>query len=62
MIQRLSDWWLEYRIGFVFYALMHEKDRNEQRWLACLHKNLIKQRSPQQIARMERRMGIDGTH
>ena len=58
MIQRLNDWLLERRIAFALRRMMLCKDRNNQRRIALFMAELCKARSPGQVARMEKRMGL----
>jgi len=54
MIQRLKDYLHEFRIHAAFLRVT----RNPTRHNSETFRRLILDRSPQQVARMERRMGI----
>lgn len=54
MIQRLKDYMHEFRIHTAFQRVMRNPTRHNNE----AFRQLILDRSPQQVARMERRMGI----
>jgi len=58
MIQRIKDIVLEFRIRLALTRLVATENKSEQRKEAELMAQLHRQRSPQQIDRMERKMGL----
>lgn len=58
MLNWLRDWRLEVRIDAALTAACRCRDREQQRQLFGEMNRLIKQRSPEQVARMEKRMGL----
>jgi hypothetical protein len=53
----MFDWLLELRIKFAFARFLHAP-RSRQRPALDRFYHLVRQRSPRQIARMEKRMGL----
>lgn len=58
MIQFLKDMVLEFRIGRELGRLLASDDRNKMRFHAKRMVNMVKRRSPQQVARMEAKAGL----
>ena len=58
MIQFLKDMALEFRIGRELVKLLAADDRNKMRAHAKRMADLVKQRSPQQVEKMEREKGL----
>lgn len=58
MIPWLKDVVLEIRIQIELNRLLSEKDRNKQRAHAKRMVDLVKQRSPRRVEKMERKAGL----
>lgn len=58
MIQFLKDMVLEFRIGRELGKLLASDDRNTMRFHAKRMADMVKRRSPQQVARMEAKAGL----
>lgn len=58
MIQLFKDLLLEVRIQMALNALLAEPNRTKQRQIAARMADLVKQRSPGRVERMERAKGI----
>ncbi len=58
MIQRIKDMVLEFRIRLALTRMIATDNKSEQRKEAELMARLHRQRSTQQIERMERKMGL----
>lgn len=58
MIAWIKDYILEIRIQIELHWLLSEKDRNKQRAHAKRMGDLVKQRSPRRVEKMERKAGL----